>query len=499
MKKIYCSHPVFIFNKKAKNLILRFKNYTLRGVLYHLPERLVSEWYCFFPYGLFSAKKNAISYDNIDDFYVTDFSTGETFPLFMAVPCGKCLLCRDKKSQDWGLRATCESLYSKTLPLFVTLTYNDVTYPAYGLDKVAVQNFFKRLRINLERLNYDCSGLRYFACGEYGSHPNYGHRAHYHLVLWNFPNMRWDSAHDIVRKSWSFQVSKKAYHVFDSYVSDFLSKIPKHKHSQYEQFIRFTETYKDRLYHRIAYGKVDVKPVTKGCISYVMKYMKKAFSVPAGKQPLFFLSSRKNGGLGAAWLRDNISHYRNNVDDLVIEVRDPYTNKIVRGGLPAYFKNKIFPTASLLVPKEVRDDFSQYVYLNNHLSWICRKLGYNRDAHGFCSPKLLDTFRIVDTFFPESVPSFMNSITHLVKHDKLCGSDLLDNYFREISSQIRDLELSLLEVVLDTDSCEYLLELGEQRKAKISLYLSQMPEIDISVCENKLKDYQNRMRYKEKF
>ena len=40
-----------------------------------------------------------------------------------------------------------------------------------------------------------------------------------------------------------------------------------------------------------------------GVISYVMKYMRKEPPVPKGCNPVFFLSSRKNGGLGARYAR----------------------------------------------------------------------------------------------------------------------------------------------------------------------------------------------------
>jgi hypothetical protein len=104
-------------------------------------------------------------------------------PMFFAVPCGKCVLCREKKASEWSFRALCENQSSITEPLFVTLTYDNAHKPRCGVRKEDIQNFMKRLRRNLDKLNIE-HDIRYFACGEYGKKT---HRPHYHLILWNFP------------------------------------------------------------------------------------------------------------------------------------------------------------------------------------------------------------------------------------------------------------------------------------------------------------------------
>lgn len=61
---------------------------------------------------------------------------------------------------------------------FVTLTYNDEHLPVSGsLDTRHLQLFIKRLRNNFG------SGIRFYACGEYGEKFL---RPHYHLCLFNF-------------------------------------------------------------------------------------------------------------------------------------------------------------------------------------------------------------------------------------------------------------------------------------------------------------------------
>ena len=51
----------------------------------------------FFPKYQYSCKRLGVVLGNVDEFYVVTFD-GETIPMFMVVPCGKCTLCRDKIS-----------------------------------------------------------------------------------------------------------------------------------------------------------------------------------------------------------------------------------------------------------------------------------------------------------------------------------------------------------------------------------------------------------------
>lgn len=113
------------------------------------------------------------------------------------VPCGKCPVCRSKRSRTWSFRLSQEALAS-TRSLFVTLTYNEDCVPVSDVVDIKtgeviegvkvvckehVQLFIKKLR---RELYGDKGGsLRYFACSEYG--PN-TYRPHYHLLLFNWPD-----------------------------------------------------------------------------------------------------------------------------------------------------------------------------------------------------------------------------------------------------------------------------------------------------------------------
>lgn len=91
------------------------------------------------------------------------------------VPCGKCLSCRAAKSKEWTLRLKHEQAYWDCEG-FITLTYDDDHIPAGGkLSKRDLVLFFKRLRKALSPRK-----IRYFACGEYGTHTL---RPHYHAIV----------------------------------------------------------------------------------------------------------------------------------------------------------------------------------------------------------------------------------------------------------------------------------------------------------------------------
>lgn len=120
----------------------------------------------------------------------------------MLLPCGRCTGCRLENSRQWAMRCTLEALQHEC-NFFVTLTYDDAHLPtnpykvcydpetglktheghSHPLEPKALTDFLKRLRANFQ-YDYGHVGIRYFACGEYGSKSG---RPHYHLILFNCP------------------------------------------------------------------------------------------------------------------------------------------------------------------------------------------------------------------------------------------------------------------------------------------------------------------------
>lgn len=96
---------------------------------------------------------------------------------YVPVPCGKCPQCLKRRTASWSFRLEVESLNWSKL-FFLTLTYNNENVPISDngfltLKPQDVTNFFKRLRKRAGK-------LRYYMCGEYGTHTK---RPHYHIIL----------------------------------------------------------------------------------------------------------------------------------------------------------------------------------------------------------------------------------------------------------------------------------------------------------------------------
>lgn len=95
----------------------------------------------------------------------------------LKLPCGKCIGCRHDHARSWAIRCMHEKQMHE-VSSFVTLTYDDASLPEHGsLRKRDLQLFMKRLRKNDGR-----NGIRFYACGEYGSGLL---RPHYHILLFN--------------------------------------------------------------------------------------------------------------------------------------------------------------------------------------------------------------------------------------------------------------------------------------------------------------------------
>lgn len=95
----------------------------------------------------------------------------------LMLPCGRCDSCIEDRSRSWAMRCVLEASQYEANS-FITLTYK--TVPDTGLVKKDLQLFFKRLRKKFG------SGIRYFACGEYGTSLTGTHRPHYHAIIFNW-------------------------------------------------------------------------------------------------------------------------------------------------------------------------------------------------------------------------------------------------------------------------------------------------------------------------
>lgn len=315
MNNIKCLHPRIIVNPQLPQLLFKHRNYYFKGKKYYFASRnqFTSE---NFIWAKFSLRFNDISFEDVENCFVFSVSTGETFPIYFVVPCGKCDICRDKKSNSFVERCFLESQVYDCLPWFVTLTYDNKNLPTDGVSVRDCQLFLKRLRINLQRSGFSFR-IRYFLCSEYGHLKG---RPHYHLILWNInvkDIVNYKKVRGIIQSSWSK-------------------------------------------------GFVCCRPVNLAndkAFYYTCKYMRKLSDVPIGSNKCFSLSSRRNGGIGAPYI-DAISSELRSSMNTHFKIKDRFTGKIKDLHFSTYVLNRVFPSFCRSCCKEFRDcitDFSIYV------------------------------------------------------------------------------------------------------------------------------------------
>ena len=294
-------------------------------------------------------KRAKIQKHEVDECYYYNIHSGEMIPCYLVVPCQKCILCKDKKAVDWATRVTCEGNYHVNCPWWITLTYNDLSLPKDGLMKRDFQNFMKRLRERVERVICEELRLRFVGVGEYGGNTA---RAHYHSVIYGLPTL---SAKEIlahIENAWSKRVS---FDVWTKLPDDF-------------KFTRNDKNGNKMYYQRLGFAYV--KPAHDSTPLYLAKYMfKPEINTPEGKNPNFYLASRKNG-IGYQYVVEFCKYHRQNPDVTKLDFLNKHTGKMCHFTIPQYFKNYWFPTPSRLCPNEVKKAHDHFRELFAQIQWI---------------------------------------------------------------------------------------------------------------------------------
>lgn len=302
--KLKCNNPRLIFNP---NLVWLFttKARTVRLGDFVRVYPKGHKYQYNFPWSDFYAAKSVVSacVDEIDDYILID-DDGQCYPVFMLVPCGKCALCRQKKTEDWCTRCMCESSSSDFPPLFITLTYKPSCRPDTGEDcKRDFQLFMKRLRIAVSRdLCVPNAELRYFARSEKTPKNHYWH---IHMLLWNMPYV-------------------------NCAVGD---------RNSFQTLIRFVQD-------SWSNGIVRVERCRDTTGQYVMKYARKEDC----DEEYWQLCSRRRG-IGYKFAASLLEQVLRNPDMSTLKIPTP--TGVVTRSIPSYFKRIWFPTVSVLFPNQV--------------------------------------------------------------------------------------------------------------------------------------------------
>lgn len=165
--------PIFSSNKDPTNHFLKYE-YKITSYAAHHIEKVNHVWQVSMNEWISPNCEN-----KIDD--------------FIEIPCGKCVECRLAHSRQWANRCMLELLdHDPAECWFLTLTYDD-SHLCYSVNEDGLetntlvpsdlQGFWKRLRSDLD-YHKKLKNLRYFACGEYGTHT---FRPHYHAIVYSLP------------------------------------------------------------------------------------------------------------------------------------------------------------------------------------------------------------------------------------------------------------------------------------------------------------------------
>lgn len=316
--QIQCLNPRIIVNPMLPDLLARFGNYTMSdGYIHHLRGR--SAYSFFGNMSIFSHALAHVTVENIDEFYVVDEKTAETWPIYLQVPCNHCDACLARKMDAFSHRCLIESQCYDCLPWFLTLTYKPSKLPMDGLQVRDVQLFLKRFRIRLERMGYSRS-FRYVAVGEYGSKFK---RPHYHLIIWNLKpvkDFKYFSILRALRRSWNNGF------VYNSIISP-----------------EYTARH---------HGKPEK------CFEYVAKYVCKDSEVPEGKNPVFMCQSLSEGGIGSPFIRRHASYLRKSLNQ-DFKFVDQFSGKVRRLQFNSYIIDRLFPSFCRSVPYKLRSAVRQ--------------------------------------------------------------------------------------------------------------------------------------------
>lgn len=386
--KILCDNPRIIINPNLPNLLLRYRRYYLKGKPYKCLGRQITTYNDTYRH-VFSVKRNHITREDVDDCYVLCEKTGETFPIYIEVPCGSCPNCIKSRQNTQVYRAKLETFDHLVKPWFVTLTYDDehlplIWFPIWNeedclydehctstLSIEDVQKFLKRLRINLERKYAQQHGykIRYSCVGEYGKNTR---RPHYHLIIWNlrcYNHTDFLAVNQIVHDSWQkgFTYTRIIDPVKDGgktfrYTTKYLHKSPD----------------KQKLPHA-------VEP-------YYNKTIIEGFRAP------FHTSSNRGGGIGTPYLRKHAKE----LSHTYAYTLNPFSQFTEPVQFNSHVISVLFPSYARLVPSEYRNAVRDLLYFD----------AWETPQEPRLIKEILDEFRDSLTFIPnkEQIP---------MKHSKL--------------------------------------------------------------------------------
>lgn len=157
-----------------------------------------------------------------------------------AVPCGKCLECRNEYQSEWQTRVSFElsALYRRGgVAVFLTFTYNNKCLPRfrycdeYGYELINVScfnhsdvtTFLNRVKV-LSYRAFGPAAYKYFITSEYGKNTK---RPHYHGLFFLQPGVDYTKFVELCRSAWTYGFMFPKFDVNLGYVdNDYHSSTP---------------------------------------------------------------------------------------------------------------------------------------------------------------------------------------------------------------------------------------------------------------------------------
>lgn len=344
-----------------------------------------------FAYSSFNFRRYGVNSDNINEYYAFNQITGEKIPVYIAVPCGRCLECRESKRSQIYNRMLCEQIGHDETPLFFTLTYSDQFLPKFGVSKMDVRLFFNRFYTYLRRVGYKGSSPRHIVFSEYSPEKL---RPHYHGIIFGLD----------VKQLWP----------------------------RYMDFVNwFEKTW--------SMGFINIKHFMPHGFKYCSKYILKEKYNPSGFNPNFWFGSRQSGGIGSSALRnpDFISAVNLNLSTHRFKFK--IHGELHTVTVPKYLIDKIYPTVARTIPKEIRDAvYSIRLCLDNmHHLYLLRPYLHQLEKYDFVFPRdLVSSYPYFNYLYDEQdftslveSPDYISSLnpTNLINQYQ-CLYNILKNW-----------------------------------------------------------------------
>lgn len=310
-------------------------------------QQSVGDFYYPLPY----INGSLIDPNEVNEYYAFDPSTSECVPMYMIVPCGKCIECAATRQNEWKNRMILEAASHPTCPsFFLTLTYDDEHLPSNGVSRKHVSVFIKRLHDFFR--HHGLPSFRSVVFSEYGSLRG---RPHYHAVIFGFHTDKKLSVYKRIPNSTDFIVRH--------YYKDFF--IMKYAVNHCWK-MGFTYTVQIRDYK--AFG-------------YISKYVAKNLVCPLPSDSHlnknFCIGSRRPG-IGNLYINES------NIQDVLFiypRITVSLYGQVLEFTIPSFVRKSLNIPYHRVVKQKVLRKFKRWVQMNSTIYWFYRSPKYTRLTH----------------------------------------------------------------------------------------------------------------------